>query len=138
MPKTKQAKLSEESSNDGNSTGDTSNSNSTGDENASTDNSTGDKKTSTGNSTGDKSASVTMTSLFDTTLKHVLNNYLSATGADHLIRQAFIHEQILTFEDFTGRCTVENIKTFQQDDGTNTVQAFSNVKLTMIGNVLLY
>ena len=80
----------------------------------------------------------TMSTPFDTKLEHVLNNYLSATGADHDIRKAFIHEQILTFEDFTGGCTVENIKTFQQNDGTSLVQAFSNVKLTMIGNVLNY
>ena len=49
-----------------------------------------------------------MSTPFDTKLKHVLNNYLSATRADHDIRKAFIHEQILTFEDFTGGCTVEN------------------------------
>ena len=75
----------EESSNDGNSTGDASNGNSTGDENASTGNSTRDKNASTGNSTG--SASVTMTILFDTKLEHVLNNYLSATGADHIFEK---------------------------------------------------
>ena len=57
-----------------------------------------------------------MTSPFDTKLEHVLNNYLSATGADHQIRKAFIHEKILTFDQFTIGCTVENIKTFQRDD----------------------
>ena len=75
---------------------------------------------------------------FDTKLEHVLKNYLSATGVDHDIRQAFIHEQIFTFEDFVGACDVENIKTFQQNDSTSLVQAFSNVKLKLIGNVLLY
>ena len=79
-----------------------------------------------------------MTTPFDTKLKHMLNNHLSATGADHHILKAFMHELILTFEVFTDGCTVENIKTFQRDDGTNLVQAFSNAKLTMIGNVLLY
>ena len=62
-----------------------------------------------------------MTTPFDTKLEHVLNNYLSATRADHHIQKAFIHKQILTFEDFTGGCTVENIETFQQVDGTNLV-----------------
>ena len=79
-----------------------------------------------------------MSTPFDTKLKHVLNNYLSATGADHDIRKAFIHEQIFTFEEFTTGCDVENIKTFQQNDGTSLVQAFSNVKLKMICHVLLY
>ena len=68
----------------------------------------------------------------------MLNNYLSATGVDHDIRKAFIHEQIFTFEDFTRGCDVENIKTFQQNDVTSLVQAFSNVKLKMISHVLLY
>ena len=80
-----------------------------------------------------------MSSPFDTKLEHVLNNYLNATGADHHIRKTFIQEEILTFEDFTFGCTVENIKTFQQDDGTNNlVHAFSSVKLTLITNVILY
>ena len=80
-----------------------------------------------------------MTTQFDTKLEHVLNNYLSATGADHHIRKAFIHEQILTFDEFTIGCTVENIKTFQRDDGNNNlVPAFSSVKLTLVTNVLLY
>ena len=79
-----------------------------------------------------------MTTLFDTKLEHMLNNYVSATRADHYVRKTFIYGLILAFEDFTGGCTVENIKIFQRNDGTNLVQAFSNVNLTMIGNVLLY
>ena len=51
----------------------------------------------------------------------------------------FIHEQIFTFEDFCVICDVETIKTFQRNDGANNlVQAFSNAKLKMIGNVILY
>ena len=87
---------------------------------------------------GDPATQANMSTTFDMKLEHVFNNYLSATGADHDIRKAFIHEQISTFEDFTGGCTVENVKTFQRNDGTSLVQAFSNVKLTMIGNVLNY
>ena len=69
----------------------------------------------------------------------MLINYLSAAGADHHICKAFIHKDILTFENFTNICTVENIKTFQQDDGNNNlVQAFSNAKLTLITNARLY
>ena len=80
-----------------------------------------------------------MTTQFDTKLEHMLNNYFSATGADHHIKKEFIKEQIFTFEEFTDGCTVENIKIFQQDDGTNNlVQAFSSVKLTLITNVILY
>ena len=77
-----------------------------------------------GNSTGDKSVEkegsqneepdgeeipvtqANMSTLFDTKLKHVLNNYLIATGADHDIRKAFIHEHFFTFEDFTRVCDV--------------------------------
>ena len=92
---------------------------------------------SNGNSTG--SASATMTTQFDAKLKHVLTHYLNTTEADHHIRKACIHKQILTFDEFTDGCTVENIKTFQQDDGNNNlVQAFSSVKLTLITNVILY
>jgi len=79
-----------------------------------------------------------MSSPFDTKLEHVLSNYLSANGVNHDIRKAFIHEQIFTFEEFFCCCDVENIKTFQRDNGTTLVQAFSNSKLKMIGNVLLY
>ena len=76
-----------------------------------------------------------MTTQFDAKLEHVLINYLSAPGADHHIRKVFIHEDILTFEDFIDMCTVENIKTFQRDDGNNNlVQAFSIRKLTLITN----
>ena len=57
-------------------------------------------------SEGDPATQANMSTPFDTKLEHVLNNYLSATGADHDIRKAFIHEQILTFEDFTGGCDV--------------------------------
>ena len=85
------------------------------------------------------SAAVTMTTQFDPKLEHVLNNYLSATGADHHIRTAFIHEQIFTFYEFTVGCTVETIKTFQRDDGNNNiVPAFNIVKLTLLTNVLRY
>ena len=119
---TKQAK----SSNDGNSTGD---------ESAKKDEGSQNKES------GGKDILTTqakMSTPFDTKLEHVLNNYLSATRVDHDIRKAFIHAQIFRFEDFTGGCDVENIKTFQRDNNTSLVQAFSNVKLQMIGNVLFY
>ena len=102
---------------------------------------------SDGNSTGNEDTSVTtiaitmttMTTPFNAQLIHVLINCLSAAGADHQIRKAFIHKDVLTFENFTNICTVENIKTFQQDDGNNNlVQAFSSAKLTMVNNVILY
>ena len=79
-----------------------------------------------------------MSSPFDTKLEHVLNNYLSSTGVNHSIRQAFNYEDILTFEVFTACCSLENIKTFQRNDGTNVVQAFSNAKLKQISDVPLY
>ena len=132
----KQAKSCGESSSDGNSTGD---------ENTSVAKKSIAKKqvsSSEENAPNDgteTNASVTMTTPFDAKLAHVLTNYLSAAGADHHIRKAFIHKDILTFEDFTDVCTVENIKTFQRDDGNNIlVQAFSNTKLTLITNVRLY
>ena len=81
------------------------------------------------------SAMATMRTPFDAGLEHVLINYLSAAGSDHHIRKAFIHEDVLTFENFINMCTVDNIKTFQRDDGNNSlVQAFSNGKLTVITN----
>ena len=144
LPKKIQA-LSEESSDDNNSTAEenapvtkeqenaSNTSNSTGDGNSTRDENASRNTNSTGN------ASATMNTPFDTKLEHVLINYLRAAGADHHIRKAFIHEDILTFEDFTDICTVENIKTFQRDDGNNNlVQAFSNAKPTLITNACLY
>ena len=94
---------------------------------------------SSDNSEGNGNAPATMTNQFDAKLEHVLINYLSATGADHHIRKAFIHEQIHTFDEFTIGCNVKNIKTFQRDDGNNNiVPAFNSVKLTLITNVILY
>ena len=79
-----------------------------------------------------------MSTPFDTKLEHLLINYLSAIGVDHDIRQAFIYKDVLTFENFMDSCDLENIKKFQQKDSTNVVQAFSNAKLKLISNVLLY
>ena len=80
-----------------------------------------------------------MSSPFDTKLEHLLNNYLSSTGVNHSVRQAFIYEDILTFEVFTACCSLENIKTFQRDDGNNNiVPAFNIAKLTLITNARLY
>ena len=79
-----------------------------------------------------------MSTTFDTKLEHLLINYLSSTGVNHDIRQAFVYEDILTFEDFTDCCSLENIKTFHRIDGTTVVQAFSNAKLKLINDVLLY
>ena len=90
-------------------------------------------------SSRDSIAMTTMTTPFDAGIEHVLTNYLSAAGADHHICKAFIHKDVLTFEDFTTICTVENIKTFQRDDGNNNlVQAFSNGKLTLITSTRNY
>ena len=47
-------------------------------------------------------------------------------------------EDILTFEDFTDSCNLENIKLFKRKDGTNVVQAFTQAKLKQISDVLLY
>ena len=81
------------------------------------------------------STMTTMTTPFDAGLEHVLINYLGAAGSDHHIRKAFIQEGVLTFEGFIDECTIDNIKTFQRDDGNNNlVQAFSNGKLTLIPN----
>ena len=79
-----------------------------------------------------------MSTPFDTKLEHLLINYLSATRVNHDIRQAFIYEGILTFENFTDGCDLVNIEKYQQKDGTNVVQAFTSAKLKIISNVLLY
>ena len=71
-----------------------------------------------------------MTTQFDAKITHVLNNYLSTSGADYHTRKAFIHEKIFTFDDLTIGCTVEIIKTFKRNDGNNNiVPAFNIVKL---------
>ena len=52
---------------------------------------------------------------------------------------AFTHEGILTFDTFVMTCDVDLIKLMERDDGSGTiVQAFSNAKLKLVGNVILY
>ena len=77
---TKQAKSSEESSNDGNSTG------------------------------GESAllvihSAVTMTSTFDPKFEHLMTYYFMAISDQHDIRQAFIQSQIVDFETFVNLCT---------------------------------
>ena len=79
-----------------------------------------------------------MTTPFDSQLEHLLNTCLSAAGANHHIRKAFSHENIFTFEDFIDICTVDNIKTFQRDDGNNIVPAFNIGNMTLINNARRY
>ena len=76
---------------------------------------------------------------FDVKLEHVLVNYFFALGVDHEIRMAFIHEGIMTFDNFVLSCDVDSIKLMERDDGSNNiVQAFSNSKLKLIEKVILY
>ena len=90
-------------------------------------------------STESKSRSQTkMSTTFDAKLEYLLTIYLSAISDQHDIQQAFIHKGILTFENFTDMCCLENLKQMKWQSGTNLVEAFTSGKLKLISDVLIY
>ena len=108
---TKQAKSSEESSTDSNSTGDESALHGT---------------------------QVKMTSSFDPKLEHMLTNYFMAIGDQHDIRQAFIQICITSFNLFTGMCDLEFLRNMQLQKGTDSGNTLNKGKLKLVNDVLLY
>ena len=51
-----------------------------------------------------------MSNLFDMKLKHLLTNYFYAIGDKHKVWQAFIKNNILTFDLLVDSCTIEILK----------------------------
>ena len=113
LTKKKQASSSEESSNDGNSTGD---------ENASV----------------TMASNLPTNAVFDPKFEHLLTYYFMAIGDQHDIRQAFIQSQIFDFEGFINSCTLKFLQDMQMKKGNTTSDALNKGKLKLVNDVLLY
>ena len=79
-----------------------------------------------------------MSTPFGTKLKHLLTNYFSAKGDRHDIRQAFVENDILSFDLLMDSCTLETLKKMKQKKSNSSVDAFTDVKLKLVNNALLY
>ena len=75
---------------------------------------------------------------FDAKLEHLLTNYSSAIGDQHDIRKTFIQNDILTFDLLINTCTLVILKNMKLQKGNNSVDAFTDEKLKLVNNVLLY
>ena len=75
---------------------------------------------------------------FGVKLKPLLKNYFMAKGDQHDIRQAFIHNDILTFDLLIGMCTLQFLRNMKLKKGNNSVNAFNEGKLKLVNNMLLY
>ena len=81
---------------------------------------------------------VKMSTTFDLKLKHLLTNYFSATGNQHDTQQTFIQNDILTFDLLINICTLEILKKMKLKKDNNHVDAFTEGKLKLVNDVLLY
>ena len=94
------------------------------------------------NSTGGENASfvtqVNMTSSFDTKLENLLTNYFMVIGDQHDIQQVFIQNGIITFDLFTGMCTLQFLWNIQLQKGIDSGDALNVEKMKPVNNVLLY
>ena len=73
---------------------------------------------------------------FDTKLKHRFTNYFSAKGEKHDILQAFIKNEILTFDLLINSCTLAILKKMKQKKGSTSDDAFPEGKLKLVNDVL--
>ena len=78
-----------------------------------------------------------MSTPFDTKLEHLLNTYLYAKSDKHEIWQAFVENNILTYDEFVDSQNLESLKEMKRTKGTTSVDAFSGGKLILVNNILL-
>ena len=103
--------------------------------------SSSDSNSNNGNSTENGNASITaitMTSVFDPKLEHLMTHYFMALGDQHDIRQALIQNQIIDFETFVGSCDMEFLRDMQLTKGGTTGDALNKAKLKLVNDVILY
>ena len=79
-----------------------------------------------------------MSTPFDTKLKHMLTNYFSVKGDKHDIWQAFIESDIPTFDLLMDSCTHEILKKMKRKKSNSSVALFTDGKLKLVNDVLLY
>ena len=94
------------------------------------------------NSTGSESdlpvTQVKMSTPFDTKFEHLLTNYFYAIGEKHEVWQAFIENNIITFDLLISSCTLEILKKMRRKRGNSLIDAFTEAKLKLVNDVLLY
>ena len=81
---------------------------------------------------------VNMSNPFDTKIEHLLTNYFSANSDKHDIQQAFIENDILTFDLLMDSCTLKILKKIKRKKCNSSIVAFTDAKLKLVNDVLLY
>ena len=100
-----------------------------------------EKSSSNNNSTGNKNALFVPQAKmapFDTKLEHLLSTYCYAKSDKHEIWQAFVENNILTFDEFVDSHNLESLKEMKHTKGNTSIDAFSSGKLILVHKVLLY
>ena len=99
-----------------------------------------EKENSTGSEMNLPVTQVKMSTHFDTKLEHLLTNYFSSKskGDKHDIRQAFIKNDILTYDLLIDGWTLTIMMKMKQRKGNPRVDAFTDEKLKLVNNILLY
>ena len=92
------------------------------------------------NYTGSESdlTQVKMSALFDTKLEHLLDTYLYVKSVKHEIWQTIVKYDILSYDEFIDTHTLESLKKLKQKKGNSSVTAFTDGKLILVNNALLY
>ena len=81
---------------------------------------------------------VKMSAPFDTKLEHLLDIYLCVKSGKHEIWQTFVENDILTYDEFLDTHTLESLKKLKQKKGNSSVTEFTDGKLILVNNALLY
>ena len=79
-----------------------------------------------------------MSTPFDTKLEHLLNTYLYAKNYKYDIWQTFVENDILTYDEFVDSQNLVSLKKMKRKKGNTSVDAFTDGKLILVNNTLLY
>ena len=74
----------------------------------------------------------------DTNLEHLPNTYLYPKSDKHDIWQTFVENDILTYNEFVDSQNLESLKKMKCKKGNTSVDAFTDGKLILEHNTLLY
>ena len=79
-----------------------------------------------------------MSTSVDTKLEHLMNNYFMAIGGQHDIRQGFIQNEIISFDLFTGLCTLQFLWNMHLQKSIESGDSLNVGKLKLVNDVLFY
>ena len=79
-----------------------------------------------------------MSAPFDKKLEHLLNTLLYVKSDKHEIWQTFVENVILSYDEFVDTRNLESLKKLKRKKGNNSVVAFTDAKLILVNNALLY